>query len=543
MCRHRSWVSVFQLQSVRHKSMCVARPPQEVYVKAGEMVVLNCQQGGYHFDHGPVIWTSENNLQMDLSKISPAEQRQMGLLCLDGSLFILTASVNHQGNYSCSQRNVSKQFWFRLTVYTTLTRELEDRTQYTMTCYTQESCTLNCPEVDIPPPNNPNFTSYDIIWNKEGESLQKVDSYFSSVEDTDHGVYTCTRTYLFDGQIYNRSYTLVLDVQPRILDKHPVILSPQDNETIYVDVGSPAVIKCEAEFYSDYSSLFWLSGDEFVTMNDSFPVFYNDTWENTSEGKKATANLVLKQVTENDLLINFTCKMQSISHSSFFTHTVTITLAKKDRRSHISLALFPMVMMAVMAATVIVYVKFKIEITLFLRDTLGCRRKSADLKTYDVFLMCYKSDKVPGLKACDTKWLQNVLEENFGYKLCLFEREVQPGKAVAEALLDCIEQSQSVVLVPSPVAQGLETGLLSAIHAALVERKTSLVVIKPENADEAKWDSVPEAFQLLEKTGHCVTWEGLSSLSPSSAFWKKLRYHLPPASTGSKSLPLEALPS
>ncbi|XP_077420267.1 interleukin-18 receptor 1-like isoform X2 [Vanacampus margaritifer] len=506
------------------------------------MVVLNCQQGRYH---GPVIWTIENKLQMDLSKISPAEQRQMGLLCLDRSLFILTASVNHQGDYSCSQRNVSKQFWFRLTVYSTLTRELENSTQYTMTCYTHESCTLTCPDNDIPPPSNPNFTSYDIIWRKEGESLRKVVSYFSSVEDTDNGVYTCTRPYLFDGQIYNRSYTLVLDVQPskQTLDKHPVILSPLDNETIYVDVGSLAVIKCEAEFNSDQSSLFWLSGGQFVQRDDdSLPVFYNYTWEYTTKGKKATANLVLKRVTENDLLNNYTCKMQYLSKSSYVTLTVTINLAKKDRRSHISVALCPVVIVAVMAATVIVYVKFKIEITLFLRDTLGCRRKSSGVKTYDVFLMCYNSDKVTGLKPCDRRWLQNVLEENFGYKLCLFERDVQPGKAVAEALLDCIEQSQSVVLVPSSAAQSLETGLLSAIHAALVERKTSLVVIKPERANEAEWDSVPEAFQLLEKTGHCVTWEGLSSLSPSSAFWKKLRYHLPPARNGNKAFPLEALP-
>lgn len=117
-----------------------------------------------------------------------------------------------------------------------------------------------------------------------------------------------------------------------------------------------------------------------------------------------------------------------------------------------------------------------------------------------------------------------------------------PVAAVPEALLDCIERSQSVVLVPSPAAQSLETGLLSAIHAALVERKTSLVVIKPECAEGPKWDSIQDAFHLLEKTGNCVTWKGLSSLPPSSAFWKELRYHLPAACTENKAFPLESLP-
>ncbi|XP_037104451.1 interleukin-18 receptor 1-like isoform X2 [Syngnathus acus] len=520
------------------RGRCVAGPPKEIYVKAGEMVVLQCQRASHRFDHAPVIWTSESELPMDLSNMSPAEQRQKGLLFFDTSLFILTASVNHQGNYSCSQRNVSEKLWFRLTVYTTLTRELEDRTWYPMTCYTQESCTLSCSEVNIPPSNNPYFTSSDIIWHKEGKSAQKVKSYFSSVEDTDSGVYTCTRPYLFDGQIYNMSFTLELDVQPSQRSKHAVISYPRANETIYVDVGSPAVIKCEAVVYSDLSSLFWMSGNTFVEKNDSFPVFCNYTRESLTEGVKNTVNLVFKEVTEDDLSNNYTCKMQSFSRSI----VITITLAKKVQGSHLPVALCPVVIMAIMAATVSVYVKFKIELILFLRNTLGCHRKTSDGKTYDVFLMCYKSDKVTGLKACDTKWLENVLEEHFGYKLCLFDRDVQPGKAASEALLDCIEQSQSVVLVPSPLAENLETGLLSAIHAALVERKTSLVVIKPGNVKEDKWEPAPEAFKLLEKMGHCVTWEGLSSLPPSSAFWKKLRYHFPAACTKNKALPLEALP-
>ncbi|XP_019742320.1 interleukin-18 receptor 1-like isoform X1 [Hippocampus comes] len=522
---------------------CVASPRQEIYVKASEMVVLQCQRAG-HLDHKPVIWTSENKPQMNLSNMSPAEQRQLGLLCFDRSLFILAASVNHQGNYSCSQsthdRNEKDQLWFRLTVYNTLTRELENRTRYPMRCYTQESCTLKCPDVNIPHSNYPNFTSRDITWHKEGESAQ-VNGYFPSAEDTDHGVYTCTRSYLFDGQMYNMSYTVVLDVQPnqRNSDKHAVISYPLANEIIYVDVGSPAVIKCEAVLYSAWSSLFWLKGNAFVEKDDSFPVFSNLTQEHMTEGVKHTVNLVFKKVTKDDLANDYTCKMQSISDYPSF---VTITLAKNVRPFHMSVVLCPVIILAVMATTVIVYVKFKIEIILFLRDTLGCHRRTADGKTYDVFLMCYKSDKVPGLKQCDVKWLENVLEDNLGYKLCLFDRDVHPGKAVPDALLDCIERSQSVVLVPSPAAQSLETGLLSAIHAALVERKTSLVVIKTECADAPKWDSIQEAFQLLEKTGNCVTWKGLSSLPPSSAFWKELRYHLPAACTGNQAFPLEALP-
>ncbi|KAJ4939050.1 hypothetical protein JOQ06_028513 [Pogonophryne albipinna] len=89
----------------------------------------------------------------------------------------------------------------------------------------------------------------------EGESTPKA-SYFSTVEEKDHGVYTCTRSYLYYGQIYNMTFTVVLDIQPK---------------------GSPKVIDCKALMYSDFDEVFWLSSDSFVETNSSFPVFYNYT--------------------------------------------------------------------------------------------------------------------------------------------------------------------------------------------------------------------------------------------------------------------------
>lgn len=73
------------------------RSQVEVRVKAGDMVVLDCQNGT------TVEWTSHTswgtNLTIDMSS---AEQRQMGVLMHEESLLILSVSLNHQGNYSCS---------------------------------------------------------------------------------------------------------------------------------------------------------------------------------------------------------------------------------------------------------------------------------------------------------------------------------------------------------------------------------------------------------------------------------------------------------
>ena len=106
--------------------------------------------------------------------------------------------------------------------------------------------------------------------------------------------------------------------------------------------------------------------------------------------------------------------------------------------------------------------------------------------------------------------------------------------AVAEAVLDCIEESRTVLLVPSSPDTGPGSGLLSAIHAALVQRQTRLVFIKTEKTEVLRSGSFPQALQIVSEAGACVNWKGMRSMPPSSPFWKELRYHLPAPQHASK---------
>ena len=120
--------------------------------------------------------------------------------------------------------------------------------------------------------------------------------------------------------------------------------------------------------------------------------------------------------------------------------------------------------------------------------------------------------------------------------------------AVAKAVLDCIEQSRRLVLVPCSLNQGqnqdqgqghnqdnsskVHHGLLSGLDATLVEYQTQLILIQTEaphsdshtDQDQAH---LPEAVHLLAQAGHTVTWRGSSSSPLSSPFWKQLRFSLP----------------
>ncbi|XP_022624036.1 interleukin-1 receptor type 1-like [Seriola dumerili] len=489
---------------------------EEQYVRRGEMVLLQCPSTCYQKGDAKVIWTSYTAQKMDLTNMSSAEQKQMGVLVHQNSLVILSASVDHHGNYSCSVGNASCQFRFMLTASTSKSKEYEE--MHNKSCDTQESCMLNCPDPTIPP----NITKNGFTWHKEGEAK---DGYFQTVEEKDKGVYTCTRSYLYLGQIYNKTFRVELQLKPKKFDKAAVIISPKDNEVVPVDLGSKAEIECKAVTYSDFDGVFWISGGSVMFKNPSLPVYYKTTREKNAEKIKLTASLVFKKVSEEDLSKNYTCKLESVSNN--LPSFVTITLVQKTRPSYIFLCPSIVAIVVVMVVTVIIYVKLKIDITLFLRDTLGCYGRTSDGKIYDAFVMCYKSDTDAGVNADDRKWLESVLEEKFGYSLCLYDRDVLPGKATAEAVLDCIEQSRTVVLVPTSPDPDLGSGLLSAIHAALVERQTRLIFIKTETTQDSTSGSLAEALQFFSEAGVCVTWKGLSSMPSASSFWKQLRYYLP----------------
>lgn len=121
----------------------------------------------------------------------------------------------------------------------------------------------------------------------------------------------------------------------------------------------------------------------------------------------------------------------------------------------------------------------------------------------------------------------------YGYALKEMQREsfetlvCSLFAATANAVLDCIEQSRTVVLVPTSSKYCLESGLLSAIHAARVERRSRLVFIQTNAEQGPCLGSVPEALHLLAEAGDRVMWKGSSSMSLSSSFLKQLRYYLP----------------
>uniref|UniRef100_A0A8C5S5K8 Interleukin 18 receptor 1 n=1 Tax=Laticauda laticaudata TaxID=8630 RepID=A0A8C5S5K8_LATLA len=177
---------------------------------------------------------------------------------------------------------------------------------------------------------------------------------------------------------------------------------------------------------------------------------------------------------------------------------------------------------------VILCVIFKIELVLLFRAITGKDETLGDGKLYDAFVS-YLKDCTP-ICSEERKFaleiLPKILEDHFGYKLCIFERDISPGGAIIDDIQSSIDRSRRLIIILSrnyvsdQVMYELEIGL----HKALVERKIRIILIEymPKN----DFDFLPKSLELLSSS-QVVKWKEEKSLPLNSKFWKKLCYAMP----------------
>ncbi|NWS80279.1 IL18R protein, partial [Toxostoma redivivum] len=143
-----------------------------------------------------------------------------------------------------------------------------------------------------------------------------------------------------------------------------------------------------------------------------------------------TRLLRIKRVRDEDMHHNFTCMLQADESTR-----IKIVKLKKGKTQDLPVHLFTtgmvlaLLFLFVAVALVFVFVMFRVDFVLFYRSI--CRRDdtAGDGKEYDAFVS-YLKDCVSPIeeeREFALKILPMILEENFGYKLCIFERDVFAG--------------------------------------------------------------------------------------------------------------------
>ncbi|NXK33221.1 IL18R protein, partial [Piprites chloris] len=143
-----------------------------------------------------------------------------------------------------------------------------------------------------------------------------------------------------------------------------------------------------------------------------------------------TRLLRIKKVTDEDMHHNFTCMLQADESTQ-----IKIVKLKKGNTQDLPVHIFTIGMVLavlfpfVAVAAVFVCVMFRVDVVLFYRNICRSDDTAGDGKEYDAFVS-YLKDCVSPIeeeREFALKILPMILEENFGYKLCIIERDVFPG--------------------------------------------------------------------------------------------------------------------
>ncbi|XP_059820391.1 interleukin-18 receptor accessory protein-like [Hypanus sabinus] len=405
----------------------------------------------------------------------------------------------------------------------------------------QRSATISCPGIQY-------FNSSGrspVEWYKNGELFEEHDYRYSlqlrndqihlqTVYEEDSGNYTCTFKFFENNILWLVKRTLTVSVMDPDTTKPPTVIDPHGVKTNEVEIGSSVLLTCKVSFgfEKNFSPVIkWLINED--EMENQGKVQFSE------ENKEflLTREAKLNEVTAEDFNTNFTCFSQNSQGNS----SGVLRLKEKESSTFqikvitISTSL---IFVVIVSGFVGVY-KFWLEIVLLYRHYFSKDETIGDGKEFDAFVSyassCSSGEDVESDDYSITEerfaleLLPSILEEQYGYKLCLFERDILPGGVYTEDVILCIKRSRRVIIVLSPnyfaSTKSRLFELQTGINTMLDNFKTKVILINfhalPHGTDLP--DNVKRAIAVLPE----IMWKGNKSSHPSSKFWKMLRYYMP----------------
>ncbi|CAO2607978.1 Interleukin-18 receptor 1, partial [Lemmus lemmus] len=386
----------------------------------------------------------------------------------------------------------------------------------------------------------------DISLYKNCKEIVKPPMIQKDAEFEDGGYYICVFSVHHNGKQYNITKTFNVTIIEGNSKITPAILG-RKFDTVEVDLGKEVELNCTALL--NKNDLFYWS----IRKEDrSNPNVHEDmnmtTW--TSEGKlHAFKKLRIRNIAETNLNVLYNCTVTNEEA----TDTKSFMLVRKEMADIPGHVFMRGIIVAVFISVAVVCVVtlcviYKVDLVLFYRRLAERDETLTDGKTYDAFVSylkeCQPENGEEHSFAVET--LPRVLEEQFGYKLCIFERDVLPGGAVVDEIQSLIEKSRRLIIVLSKSYLTNETRLEleSGLHEALVERKIKIILI--EFTPAGSFTFLPPSLKLL-KPCRVLKWQADKSLPHNSRFWKNLLYLMPakaikPWRDESEALPVLSTP-
>ncbi|CAH2247956.1 interleukin-1 receptor accessory isoform X1 [Pelobates cultripes] len=457
------------------------------------------------------------------------------------TLWFRPALLNDTGNYTCMLRNTS--FCSRVAFPLEVLRKdpgfcvSQAEKVEVIDFYLNHQEILTCPDTDGFFPSNvtPTVTWYmgcELVDGFVGRFPEGLKLIFTAVAERFKGNYTCIVTYEENGKLYNLTRTRSVKVFASPTRARPPSMTSPNNKTTYSFApGEEMLLPCNVDFSfikNSHTDIWWLVDGKNAENTDP-KINVTASIVTSSVGDKTiTKFLNIKSITPEDIKRNYTC----IASNTLGTISRQALLKEKvgTPRYITELACGLGATVILVVCLIVVYHVYWLEMVLFYRAHFGTDETVGDGKEYDVYVSYARNAEEEEFVLVT---LRGVLENEFGYKLCIFDRDSLPGGNTMEAVLDFIQRSRRMIVVLSPDYLTDKSISMLEFKLGMVCQNaacTSLIVVeyKPLQGTHT-------SISKLKETTPFVCWEGEVSRKSSSRFWKALRLALPLRSLTARS--------
>ncbi|XP_072332734.1 interleukin-18 receptor 1-like [Scyliorhinus torazame] len=446
-----------------------------------------------------------------------------GRITFEGtSLGFWPAFVNDTGRYSCS---VSNRTYNIMSAVTTLNVQKNKGfcrgNIYPFSQYIGKSITLPCPKLEDYSNKEDN-----IKWLKDCKDNVHTGTKYviRKVEERSAGKYLCLLSLKNGGVHYNVTRMLKLTTKESVEPFKPKLIYPVE-EQIELKLGEEREFECKAIVgykMNYYCLLYW----DFTNSG-------NDTVYESPERIVVEDNrtslirpLVFTRIQAEHLNQPFKCVLDcpEINQIGY------IILRERGTSETGPAILLLIIAVALIIIVSVTYVRFKIYFALCFRDFTSRDETLEDNKEFDAYVLLLKSNETLLSAKEETfalELLPEILEQKFGYRLCIFERDVLPGGASANDILSYINKCRRLIIVLCAECMADDSSmyeLMTGLHQALVERLIKPILIEYNPVRDIT--ILPQSLQLILRSNRKVKWRN-ASLSQNSYFWKKMRYLMP----------------
>ncbi|KGL84771.1 Interleukin-1 receptor-like 1, partial [Tinamus guttatus] len=492
----------------------------------GDALVIKCP---------PLTYVRVTWYHTETNKIIPAEEKGSRIFSLERFLWFLPTSREDSGNYTCIthySNNVTKKFHISVQVH-------------------PEKQAICFPS-DIRYPNEtgkgrivcPTFGNYKnatiVQWYKDCKPLQgeryfEKDQYLfiNSPTKEDDGYYTCQFAYTHNGNVFNISATRIFISNVKYSSLSPQILFPKENDVVEVDIGATLSLKCQARLGIKKPPIDIVTWD----VNDipveklGFSRFREETFRFEGHNKEyyRETTLFISEIKKEDLQANFRCV--AVNQMGHTKATVTLQLKAQWNYPSVLMIIGFLVLLIIISVSVVLYQSFRVDIVLLYRKIFQPYPVKDDGKIYDAYVIYPKShtSEANFVENFVYQILPDVLENECGYKLCIYGRDICPGEG--NAIEKRIQKSRRLIIIltlQSIHCEDLAYDQHIAFYNALIQNDTKVILLEMEAI--GNYEQLQESLRYIIKQQGTIKWKEMPTGHPQSSnskFWKHVRYRMP----------------